>query len=774
MQIVHPLDPSKAEAFAGQELARYLEAVTGAHFSVAGGPGTGGPRIVLASADDLAGLCPGAKLPPLPRDAFHLRTVGQDLVIVGHSGRSVLFGAYAFLERYVGCRWYMPGPLGEVLPSLPALRVPRIDDRRVPPFAYRIASGFTRPEYIDWAAKHGLQVWHRSPSWWDSDEPGKRELCLRGTIHHALDKVAPAEVLGPTHPEYFGLLRQRRLTAVDRQQSGQPCVTHPDLPVLVAKAAGAYFDAHPAADFFSLCPNDNQNWCECRFCRGYDCRTMERFGRTWPVVSDRYFTFVRQVALRLAVSHPGKSLYCFSYQTYTDPPAAVRLPSNVIVSLCHMVPACYAHRLTDPDCPKNAAFDKLVRGWADTHDNLWYYAYTCKSMWQQMPWPIFRRLAADIRHLRDQRFQGFYSQGSQRIWGQLGINFYVMVKALWDPDLDVDAVLEDYYHGLYGPACEPMRRYHETLAKAFGQPGIYVHHEAYDQAPAFMTPELVSACDDALAAAHRAAGTDRVRQRIQPVATAWEFAKLYLAGHEARQRFERTRAERDIRDAVTAYDGIVELSTPPRNSEALSRGSVRRYVEPKLNQWRSLLLLYSQNVEWSEAPLGDGSFESGGSRWGLRPGTDTRTAAIVDTNPKEGKRCLHLRVSDPPAALPPSDWATLGVMGPKIKVAADRLYRVQAWVRVPARMEHTARGAIVNLLGYDAAGERVTFSAIMAEARHLGPTDGWTLVEGGGAVANPEVKAVRIRLGMAGRGECFFDHVRMWSVKLEDARAAIR
>ena len=755
-------DASPAEALAASEVARYLGLVTKAQFRVVSGQSADSPRIVVLSQSKLGqALHVDLRWAPLPRDAYRLFSSGRDIVIAGHNGRAALFGAYYFLYKHAGCRWYMPGPLGEVLPHRPTLTVPSLDELRVPAFEYRIASGFRTPEYIDWAAKQGLQVWSPLPSWWAAGAQGERELCVRGTIHHAFDKVAPATVFGQTHPEYFGLLNSERLTAPDKVRRGQLCVTDPELAPIVAQAAGRYFGQHPSAEFFSLCPNDNQNWCACRRCRACDPTTMVRWGRTWPVVSDRYFGFVRKVAQRLAATHPGKKLYCFSYQTYTDPPLRVQLPSNVIVSVCHMVPACYAHPITDPACGKNVAFDKLVRGWAQRHDNLWYYAYTCKSMWQQMPWPIFRRIVVDIRHLRDQGFRGFYSQGSARIWGQLGINFYVMVQALWDPALDVDVVLDDYCNGFYADASEPMRRFHETLAAAFSQPGVYVHHEAYEQAPAFMTPDVVRACDAALADARGRARTDLLQKRIQPVATAWEFAKLYLGGHQAYARFEQTGKEADVRQAVEAYERIMQLATPPLNFEALSAGSARRYVEPKLERWRVALLLCSSTVQWRALPLGDGSFEHNGEGWSIRDASETRIAAIRGADATHGQRCLRLKVADDVNGLPPSDWVTNSATSDSIAVDQGELYRLSAWVRVPARLEHTHRGAIMGLLGYDAKGKRVSYTAIVKEIRQVEATDGWVRLQSGGVLVDPTVKSVRVRVGMAGRGECSFDDVRL-------------
>lgn len=44
---------------------------------------------------------------------------------------------YAFLERYLGCRWFWPGELGMVVPKQPTLRVGQIDEISRPDFPIR-------------------------------------------------------------------------------------------------------------------------------------------------------------------------------------------------------------------------------------------------------------------------------------------------------------------------------------------------------------------------------------------------------------------------------------------------------------------------------------------------------------------------------------------------------------------------------------------------------------------------------------------------------------
>ena len=139
--VVAPNAP-KTTRFAAAELQKFLSQILGGKIPVADKPGTGHNIYV--------GFGPGAVkmgLDPartqIPRDGFFIRTAGKDILIAGcddpkvdparamrggvwdqHYERATLFGVYDFLERFAGCRFYLPGELGTIVPRKAAISVP--------------------------------------------------------------------------------------------------------------------------------------------------------------------------------------------------------------------------------------------------------------------------------------------------------------------------------------------------------------------------------------------------------------------------------------------------------------------------------------------------------------------------------------------------------------------------------------------------------------------------------------------------------------------------
>lgn len=65
-------------------------------------------------------------------DAFYIKTEGRRILIIGKTPIGVLYGTYAFIEKYLGVRWIHPGPDGEYCPSSKNIGVGEIDDFQEP------------------------------------------------------------------------------------------------------------------------------------------------------------------------------------------------------------------------------------------------------------------------------------------------------------------------------------------------------------------------------------------------------------------------------------------------------------------------------------------------------------------------------------------------------------------------------------------------------------------------------------------------------------------
>jgi hypothetical protein len=154
------------------------------------------------------------------------------------------------------------------------------------------------------------------------------------------------------------------------------------------------------------------------------------------------------------------------------------------------------------------------------------------------PWPIVHTIRRDLPFLHGLGVNQFTSE-TQQHWANQGLNFYVGAKLAWNPKLDVDALLAEYYQRFYGRAAVPMQRYWERWEQAMIDTAP-AGHGGYQWLRMF-TPELLAECGRHLADAEAAAvsDTDKVVARVAFARTGFRFTEAWtrMRGHASRQEW---------------------------------------------------------------------------------------------------------------------------------------------------------------------------------------------------------------------------------------------
>ena len=389
----------------------------------------------------------GVSTAGLQRDGCAIKTHGASLLITGVSDFGIANGIYTFLIDCAGVRWFAPGELYEVIPSKPDLELPRIDLAKNPDFSYRVYSGVLGEAGAAWLRRSRI----------DFNTAG---LPYYG-FGHSLSHIIRPSLYGKDHPEYFPLVNGKRLiTDTDDLSGPQPCFTNPDVIRIAANAADEFFKKNPAATTFSLCINDGPQFCQCPNCAALD--QPERKSKSgWVIHSDSYFHFVREVAKLVAKTNPGKYLGCYAYWRVELPPRnGEKLPDNVVIALTQDTSQHF-----DPDY-RQADHD-LWLAWSKIAARLGKYDY------YGLGWltpRCFPHLAADdIKFIRANQAVGFYCEVYPN-WSVTAPQLYMASRLVWDSSLDPDALLDDYFSSLFGPASREMKRFYSILERYWAKP----------------------------------------------------------------------------------------------------------------------------------------------------------------------------------------------------------------------------------------------------------------------------------------------------------------
>lgn len=530
--------PSATEQFAAQELQRYARQICGLELPITRkvDPDEGAAAIYLGRArtpDELARFDSSVAGPG--KDSFHLKVEGRTVRILGGGDRGVLYGVYEILERQ-GCRWFMPGPLGEIVPKRDAIVLEETDRLFVPRFFQReIGSGggegMSAEEVVDWEVKNRLNrdfnrrlvkgVWEKRGGFiqWQ-------------WIAHNYKWILPPEKHFKDHPEYYSLYKGQRFELGN--EKGNVCTTNPDVIRLFAEYVSDWFDKNPDGSVFPLSPPDGAiRWCECPSCQALG--GINFMPGSKGSMSRRQVVFVNEVAKRVREKHPDRRILLLAYQNIADPVPDLKLEPNVVVQVAHH--GCFAHGYDR--CSENKAAAERLRGWAAMADpksgtpGVWDYfilQIDGQSGSKLAPLP-FARTARDSIRFQESLGSRYYFTQAGPLQASSPLVFYVIARLTWDPAQDFDALVDDFYSAFYAEAAPAMKAWWESLEDAVQKSAW--HPTAWPNitapSPLVFTPAVVAAAEKSLATAEKAAKSPAVKERVALARRSFEYAKSATA-----------------------------------------------------------------------------------------------------------------------------------------------------------------------------------------------------------------------------------------------------
>jgi hypothetical protein len=361
------------------------------------------------------------------------------------------FNAVTEFLRMQGVRWYLPDELGEIIPRKADILLPEINKTVKPDFAYRAPlqygrmfghAGTTRDEVM-WQLRLGL---NNGP-----DPIGEMEVSLA----HGMRPLMERPAFKQAHPEYYALYGGQRDT-----EGGHPCLSSEGLFQENVRYVRAMFDLTHER-MVSVMPEDGYgNLCQCDLCKGKDTPKQGWTGQ----ISDYVWDYVNRVAKEVYKTHPDRKVQCFAYGAYLLPPTKIAtLSPNLVVGICQ-----WRSDLQDPVVRDQ--FRKLREDWLKKSPSnpliIWDYYLHARP---NMPYdgiPVFfpHLIAEDLHELQGKSMGEAIEVYRDPTVGirSLAVDhlaLYVTSRCWWDADLDVNALLEEYYTLYYGPAREEMKAF---------------------------------------------------------------------------------------------------------------------------------------------------------------------------------------------------------------------------------------------------------------------------------------------------------------------------
>ncbi len=488
--IVIPGNASESDKKAAGVLQNYFQKVTGAKLDIREENGGDAAVISLGSTKLAARLI---KATTIREDGYAIVSDGKNLVIAGAGTKGTLYGVYTFIEKYLGCRKWYAGP--PQIPQSRSVSIPaNLSLYENPAFEYREAffPGIRDQEYVDWHKLHQFtKLWGL---WGDTYE-----------------KLVPASVYFKSHPEYFALVKGKRVP-------NQLCTSNEDVIKIIIDSLQRKMNANPNAEYWSISPNTGPGYCECPLCAPVTAREGS--------VTGNLVQMVNKIA-----AHFPKAKFTFLAHGYTQQaPKYAKPASNVIVQLTSIE----SDRLLPfTQSPSAQNFIKDLADWRKLTDNIYLWDYCAQFSAYLAPFPILPIFQPNLQFLEKNMIKGVLEQGSGPGYSDMAeLKGYVLAKLLWNPDINVEQLIQEFTDGYYGPAGQSVREYlSATRNAALKTHAIMdIFGNVADGANTFLSPAYLDQYNELLGSAKKSAGSNSVLlQRIGAIQLTQDYTYLHQA-----------------------------------------------------------------------------------------------------------------------------------------------------------------------------------------------------------------------------------------------------
>ena len=562
--IVVSADADQVVKDAVADLQIYIEKMSGAKLPIAHSADTPGNLILVGRTPAVDRLIPELDGYDLGPDGAVIKLLPGKLIITGksdghvttsrhyihHPGKISLRtdcgtpnAVYCFLES-LGCRWYMPGEDGDVVPHKPTITVGTMDVVSRPAFSGRWISG----SFIDGGGLDSMlggdtstKLYKDYRTWLIRNREG-------GNLHwheHGMDTLLAKYHYAETHPEYYALIDGTRRT----DSSAQFCMSSAEVFKEVARNLDTRISRQTPWRATPVGQYDGVGWCQCDQCRAYyggksfvyetakQARAVgQAQGKELPNIAHGYLKFVNALAETIEQKHPNCLLV---YYAVYNIPGFPEVPprDNVMPSICHIA-------------PNDDAWRRQATAWANISKQL----YFCGYMGWRMAWPKLT-FGEDIKWCHRNKGLAMYLDVDEYSPANL-LPLYLATKTMWDTKADSRQILADFYREYYCAAEGPMRRFWETFDTATRQPAQ--DWDTHDDFPDALTPEVASWCRDYLATALILADKPVVKRRIESVSRYWRAIELHVQAKAAMIRWREGRTDPNGQAATQAVKDTIE------------------------------------------------------------------------------------------------------------------------------------------------------------------------------------------------------------------------
>ena len=489
--VVIPRNYTEAEEFAAQEFCEFVERATDAVIRITTDDLHSYQKnvskiISLGNTAALAASEVDTGVGFLNNDGFVIKTEGENLFVFSERDRGTLYGVYELLERFLGIRFVTPDFTH--IPKTDEVVLYQMDIVEKPAFEYRNYYTAqlgedplfaTRKRMISEStpsvAKYGYGM---TEDFFDT-RMHNTHLYVNYDINHSL------------HPDWFSdyIFEGPNAGEIDSSiQTPEICMTNgitddgnlSAAPESVAKcmleSLKSNVKAKPNAKYFMIGQMDRTNdngyqMCSCPRCRRSDrvnggksgtlmvlmnvlCDEIEKWAKTEFVGQEKEINLVTFAYQDTQVA-PVKNAERGGYEPFSE---LVVPHENLYIRLAPINANYYYGMNSDK---QQISERQMFLTWSALTKNLFVWDYA--TNYNEFLWyfPNFGALQDNYKYYRSLGVSYILSQSSynESQHFQTELKTYVASKLMWNPDVDAEALKEEFILLYYGPAADGVRSF---------------------------------------------------------------------------------------------------------------------------------------------------------------------------------------------------------------------------------------------------------------------------------------------------------------------------
>ncbi len=451
-------DAPKGVRYAANELAEFLGRLSGAHFMVADAPVKGYKSILVGTPYK----------PQHPEETCVRVKDANTLEVTGDRSRGTLYAAYDLLES-----------LGVVFCARDFDYVPRTNRLEIAgdyakvdwPFMYATRKSWSDTGWHDFKSAQKLRFHLPAENAARAGYPDLAEDYPHSYNHAITVRWVRSRTFAKDHPDWYAWVR-----ATNKRNHSWVCISNEEMWAQLLKEIGDYLEKNPDTRELSVAIGDCAHYCDCDACMEKVRQYLDPDGSEVPSV--QCYLLANRIAKTFGKKYPRVRFNMLPYGGRQPANKDLKLEPNVGGVSAEL----WRNHCLPADCNErsDSSLAQYCRNVTNPENGTYVWEYLANFRDWMIPFPNVFIMAQSTRYYKRLDVRGVTTQYQFSGLGDLSeMKLWLHAKLLWNPDADINKLIDTYVKANYGPAAKFVREYidlveHARLRQRWTWYGCYV------------------------------------------------------------------------------------------------------------------------------------------------------------------------------------------------------------------------------------------------------------------------------------------------------------